>query len=759
MTLRTLAKTHICRISAALAVSVLGGIASALAADDAILVLDGSGSMWGQIEGTTKIEIAREVTNGLLDDLPTDRKLGLIAYGHNRKGDCADIEELAAIGADRQAIKEAVGAISPKGKTPLSASVKMAAEKLKYTEQKATVILVSDGIETCDLDPCAVGTALEEAGVDFTAHVIGFDVTEVEAEKQLQCLAQNTGGRYISASNAGELSIALNETVVNTEPAAATGTVSLAASELEGGPEITSGLKWIVQQAGGGDVVFEVNDTGSASSEVPAGVYDVFVERLSDQLKGEQKLVEVPPATDKRVTIALKLDFEASVRPAPEATTPAGTEFAVYWEGPNRKNDFVTIARTDMSPGATISYQYVTRGNPLKLTAPTTPGEYEIRYVLGKPYRILAAEKMTITEVTATVTGPAEATAGSQIPVEWTGPNTDRDYITVVTKGADAGAYESYSYTVSGSPTKLVAPLAPGDYELRYIQQGTSGQSGGEKDKILASTDIKIVAAEASVSGPETAMAGQTISISWTGPDQARDFVTIVKADAADRAYNDYAYTKSGPKLNVKTPVEPGVYEIRYVQNNSKVIARQSIEVTALDVALESPATAKVGAPVTIKWTAPVEAKDWVTITPPDFAENRYTNYAYTNKGNPSIVTAPLTPGDYEARFVLNGTKVIARAPIKIEDVSVTLTAPDQAPVGSKVLVSWEGPNYKKDWVAIVKTGAPDNAYRPAYAYVNQERSQVELTAPSDPGTYELRYVLHGGRVMARQPITITAAE
>jgi len=88
--------------------------------EDAILILDASGSMWGQIEGTAKIEIAKTVLDGLLDDLPATSRLGLMAYGHNKKGDCSDIEMLSALGANRDDIKTAVKGISPKGKTPIS---------------------------------------------------------------------------------------------------------------------------------------------------------------------------------------------------------------------------------------------------------------------------------------------------------------------------------------------------------------------------------------------------------------------------------------------------------------------------------------------------------------------------------------------------------------------------------------------------------------------------------------------------------------
>src|SRR6185503_4176919 len=130
--------------------------------------------------------------------------------------DCNDIEMLVQPAAGTaDAISAAAAQLSPKGKTPLSASVKMAAEQLKYTEDKATVILITDGLETCDADPCAVASELEQAGIDFTVDVIGFGVSSAEG-KQVACLAENTGGKYFSADNAAKLGAALSDTVAET---------------------------------------------------------------------------------------------------------------------------------------------------------------------------------------------------------------------------------------------------------------------------------------------------------------------------------------------------------------------------------------------------------------------------------------------------------------------------------------------------------------------------------------------------------------
>ena len=177
-----------------------------------MLVLDASGSMWGQIQGRAKIEIAREAVGTMLKTWPRNQQLGLMAYGHRSKGNCADIEVLKMPATvDAAAMQQAVNALQPKGMTPISAAVRMAAEQLKFSERKATVILVSDGEETCHADPCALGAELEKLGVDFTAHVVGFDLPEGKARAQLQCLAKTTGGMYVEARDAAELNKALGQ--------------------------------------------------------------------------------------------------------------------------------------------------------------------------------------------------------------------------------------------------------------------------------------------------------------------------------------------------------------------------------------------------------------------------------------------------------------------------------------------------------------------------------------------------------------------
>jgi Ca-activated chloride channel family protein len=183
-----------------------------------VIVLDGSGSMWGTIDGRTKAELAREAVATVLDGLPAERSLGLLAYGHRRKGDCGDIELVVPPGpGSAEAVRAAVDGMRFLGKTPLTAAVRQAAEALRSTEAPATVVLVTDGLETCDADPCALGRELEASGVAFTAHVIGFGLSRGEGA-EIACLAEATGGRYLAADDGAALVEALDVAVAAAEP-------------------------------------------------------------------------------------------------------------------------------------------------------------------------------------------------------------------------------------------------------------------------------------------------------------------------------------------------------------------------------------------------------------------------------------------------------------------------------------------------------------------------------------------------------------
>ncbi|MBW2294006.1 MAG: VWA domain-containing protein, partial [Deltaproteobacteria bacterium] len=175
----------------------------------AFIVLDGSGSMWGRIEGEYKIRMAKRAVGDLLESLDPRIQLGLISYGNTRKNDCSDISTLVSLeDADREHFGDVVNSIVPRGMTPLSDAIEVAAQQLDYTHVPGNIILLSDGVETCDRDPCALATKLAKDAAGLRIHVIAFDLT-AEEQQSLRCLSTTTGGAFLPASDASSLKDAL----------------------------------------------------------------------------------------------------------------------------------------------------------------------------------------------------------------------------------------------------------------------------------------------------------------------------------------------------------------------------------------------------------------------------------------------------------------------------------------------------------------------------------------------------------------------
>lgn len=178
-----------------------------------LLVLDASNSMWGQVNGVPKIDAAKSTLGRLISDLPADTQVGLMTYGHRRAGDCADVELLTPIAANaQQQVIDALAAITPRGKTPIAASLEASAAAFAGIDGAKSVVLISDGVETCDGDPCAAAEKLASEGIDVRVHVVGFDLTP-EERAALDCIAEKGRGRYFAANSVESFAAAVTEAV------------------------------------------------------------------------------------------------------------------------------------------------------------------------------------------------------------------------------------------------------------------------------------------------------------------------------------------------------------------------------------------------------------------------------------------------------------------------------------------------------------------------------------------------------------------
>jgi Ca-activated chloride channel family protein len=513
--------------------------ASAAQAQDlprTIIVMDGSGSMWGQIEGRPKLEIARETVAEVLQTIPAEQELGLMAYGHRVKGDCTDIELVVPPTAGTAAqIIATVNDMRFLGKTPLSNAVLQAAEALHYSETAATVVLVTDGLETCDADPCALGLALEAAGLDFTTHVIGFGLTAEEGA-QVSCLAENTGGRYFAAGDSMALSDALATSV-------ASSTAPIAEPEILPLATITAPDEAIVGS------VIDIGWTGPDEhlDTIEIGLpgdgagrfytYTTDGNPLTLQMPAEPGAYELRYKHGDNTLLASRAIavIEATVSLDAPALVHADSEVLVSWVGPNAEYDTIILRL----PGddSYITYAYVSAGNPVGIWAPAEPGQYELAYKLNDS-EVLATRAIEVVPQGTEIANldAAEPTSGP-VPISLEADMGEMGFSVVWSAvpvpGQDLPP-EAFAMQ-EGTAEPLEADFLPGDYEVRgdagdQVFAGRISVVAGAENRFVIPYSAALSPAGEDAPGPDVA----AVSISGETYDGMFKRWTATPLDGAD---------------------------------------------------------------------------------------------------------------------------------------------------------------------------------------------------------------------------------
>ncbi|AEC18718.1 hypothetical protein PT7_0178 [Pusillimonas sp. T7-7] len=564
-------------------------LSAAQADDDVLIIYDASGSMWGQVDGVNKIVTARKVMGELVKSWPENTNLGLIAYGHRSAGSCSDIETMIEPQrVDRDAFIKTVNAITPKGKTPISASLKQAADVLQYRDHNATVVLISDGLESCHGDPCAVAAELKEKGVDFKAHVVGFDLDQ-EGNEALSCIAKNTGGIFVPASNADELQDALQQVqakVVQKEADPEPVPEPPAAE-----PEYTVQVSAPEQAIAG--TRFDVSWTEALNNRdwvqiVPAGSPEGKLTsyiRVENALKGqltapgEPGLYEVRyvlSQSGKTLASAPMEVVEAEMGISAPGQLTAGARFEVSWTAALNNRDWVQIVPAGSPEGKLTNYIRVENALKGQLTAPGKPGLYEVRYVLRQGGKTLASAPVEVTAAQQAITGPDLVRADAAVDVSWTTAINSRDMVVIAPAGSPDKTLDGRKRVDSRLKISLKAPKQPGLYEIRYVLD----QDGS----VLARHNLEVVAADAALSSgavltvPTQASPSQAVTVSWTGgSDSADQRVALASKDQADLTWIDAKKINEAKTLEFNMPKEPGDYEMRYLDVSQRTVLGRSI--------------------------------------------------------------------------------------------------------------------------------------------------------------------------------------
>ena len=176
-----------------------------------LFLLDASGSMYAAMDKETRIVVAKRMLTKLMDSLQyaKDVEVALRVYGHTSppgKRDCHDTRLEVPFKPNNYAeIKKRVAAINPKGTTLIAYSLQQSAYDFpKDPGVRNVIVLITDGIEECNGDPCAVSEALQSSGVILRPFIIGLGGTE-DFRKAFECV-----GRYYDANTEAAFDNVLN---------------------------------------------------------------------------------------------------------------------------------------------------------------------------------------------------------------------------------------------------------------------------------------------------------------------------------------------------------------------------------------------------------------------------------------------------------------------------------------------------------------------------------------------------------------------
>lgn len=464
-----------------------------------VLVLDSSGSMWAALpEGRSRVEVARDVLDDFLRARPAANPLGVVTYGNTRRGDCADISVIAAVEPqDGASLGARLRAISPKGKTPIADALRRAAAQVPPTAEEADIVLITDGLETCGGDPCAVAADLVAQGLPLRAHVVGFGLTEGEVA-QIACVAEQTGGQVIATSSGLELAEALIRT---TAPAPAQPEASGEASlnltiraDIAGRPERV--VFRAVAEAGGAVQDFGVLDFNQSDAlpvSLAAGTWLITADAGEE---GNGELVAEITAGDQRtIYVPFRGVLPSLVMAPPQGARRAGasglfpyriTDAGIAEGGADFEIKLLPADATALDDRV-VTYSYrsgAVGADTGQLTLPNVPGDYLVVFhrtgatELSQALALLPVRIETRPEVR--LNAPEAVEPGAVIPVTVEGGLAHADRIEVWKDGQlyswDQSLYlEQTVDNAYGDATPLRAPSEPGAYELVYLFSDLDG--------------------------------------------------------------------------------------------------------------------------------------------------------------------------------------------------------------------------------------------------------------------------------------------
>ena len=439
----------------------------------------------------------------------------------------------------------------------------------------------------------------------------------------------------------------------------------------------------------------------------------------------------------------IRLNFEDTVR--------GGAELPVRWTGDSASRDSIVVVAADAADNVRTGAKRVEENQSISINVPDEPGDYEIRYFDAASNSVIARSELTVTQPEISITAPATGFAGSQIDVEWTGPNDRLDHLTIAVQRSPGNEYLVSASIAKGSPTSIRLPDVSGEYDLRYV-------SGGDR-AIWKTQAIEVLDPEVTLQVLPTQVAGSEVVINWQGPANRGDYIDVAIPGSSGAEYLAYVYVKPRKEAKLRMPAEAGEYEVRYISGQSKETwASFPVTVEMAEVRIVPPSNVRVGDEVSVDWQGPASRGDFLSIATPGSEGGTYESYKYLKPGQKVELSMPQEPGEYEIRYISAVASTIwFSATFEVLARTESLTAADQVVAGELLNVKWTDHGYRGQYVGVFPAGSPDDAQYTTFAYT-VKKTNNNLRAPAEPGDYELRYMSgNGKKVWARRALKVIA--
>ncbi|MDA9008949.1 VWA domain-containing protein [Alphaproteobacteria bacterium] len=176
-----------------------------------IIVYDLSGSMALGLDGRVKSKTVQKALLSGLKDLDHVLEVGLVAFGHRSRSSCSDLQLAVPMGQRLHSLEQIetfLGGAKPQGRAPVAAALRLAGSRLKIGEPNQSLILIADGSDSCQENPCDVVDHLFDKGLGFKGYVVGVGVDDNQFEA-IKCVADKSDGEAINAKSSEEVVTAL----------------------------------------------------------------------------------------------------------------------------------------------------------------------------------------------------------------------------------------------------------------------------------------------------------------------------------------------------------------------------------------------------------------------------------------------------------------------------------------------------------------------------------------------------------------------